>query len=361
LFSDEPHVHYGQIYVHSDVDSSTILEDCFAGQDSGLCGASVPGTLFLITGLHTGKVGFTVEWHAAEPPLDDAWEDVVEASFQPESARVVLREWGGGAWELDLPKLAYRVRYCASGMDEGHAADTRMDGEPLIDRYLLQFWPSSVTEGRVVRQTSKYAAYWHEAASKFPSADELALRRHEAYLADERRAQEEAEERARQQLQREVLLWRGKLPSDRLRAAGGNALQLAVADRDLVDAIEHTDPDRQRMIARAAVHRAYLGAELAGIDWIAEGLAALDRGGDLPAAFDNMAAAFNRLFDDPRVPRTIVPGSGNYSRQAMAFPAIFQALQEDPLRSALDTVWTAVFSYGTDRKDVLDEIRGLLE
>jgi hypothetical protein len=35
----------------------------------------------LITGLHTGQVGFTVDVLDAAPPLDDAWEEIVEVSF----------------------------------------------------------------------------------------------------------------------------------------------------------------------------------------------------------------------------------------------------------------------------------------
>ncbi len=50
-------VHYGQAYVESGPDAAPDLHDCFAGQRSGLCGATVPGHLFLITGLHTGAVG----------------------------------------------------------------------------------------------------------------------------------------------------------------------------------------------------------------------------------------------------------------------------------------------------------------
>ena len=80
----EVHVHYGQIYVESDPDSfGPDLAEAFAGQTAGLCGAAIPGTLWLSTGLHTGNVGFTVEVHGQPPPLDAVWEDVVEVSFRP--------------------------------------------------------------------------------------------------------------------------------------------------------------------------------------------------------------------------------------------------------------------------------------
>jgi hypothetical protein len=43
------------------------LEESFQGQSNGLCGAACSGMLFLITGLHTGHVGFTVDVLDARP------------------------------------------------------------------------------------------------------------------------------------------------------------------------------------------------------------------------------------------------------------------------------------------------------
>jgi hypothetical protein len=153
-------VHYGQIYVQSG-DDFPDADESFAGQRNGLCGSAVPGFLYLITGLHTGDVGFTVELHDAPPPFGDGWQDVVEAPFRP-AGETVLIEWGGQEyWPLDLAEASYRVRYCATGMDAGRALDTRMEQEPEADRYLLQFWPAPPEPDRVVRQTSEIAAYWH--------------------------------------------------------------------------------------------------------------------------------------------------------------------------------------------------------
>lgn len=60
-------VHYGQIYVESGQGSPGLAEG-FAGQENGLCGGAVAGTLFLITGLHTGDVGFTGPWSCMMRP-----------------------------------------------------------------------------------------------------------------------------------------------------------------------------------------------------------------------------------------------------------------------------------------------------
>ncbi|MEU6827576.1 hypothetical protein ABZ894_02890 [Nocardia beijingensis] len=164
-------VAYGQIYVESAPGGiNSRMDEAFAGQNSGLCGAAVPGALFLRTGLHTGDVGFTVEVHGQAPPLDPAWEDVVEVSFYPVSDQSFLVQWAGEAyWELDLEEgIDYRVRYCAQGMDHAREHDVRLDDEPLLDRYLLQFWPAPPEPDRVVRQTSQAAAYCHDYARRQP-------------------------------------------------------------------------------------------------------------------------------------------------------------------------------------------------
>ena len=166
----EVHVHYGQIYVESDPENhGPGLAEAFAGQTAGLCGAATPGALWLNTGLHTGDVGFTVEVCDQAPQLDPVWEDVVEVSFRPASARSALVQWAGeDSWDLDLEETDYRVRYCARGMDRASEEDTRLGDEPQLDRYLLQFWPAPPEPARVVKETSQIAAYWHRYARTLP-------------------------------------------------------------------------------------------------------------------------------------------------------------------------------------------------
>ena len=146
--SGEVHVHHSQIYVESDPQSPGLaFSEAMGGQGAGLCGAAIPGRLWLTTELHTGDVGFTVEIHDQAPPPGPEWEDVVEVSFHPASARSMLVQCAGRAvCELDLDEVDYRVRYCAAGIDQARQQDTRMDG-PRVDRYLLQFWPAC-TENR---------------------------------------------------------------------------------------------------------------------------------------------------------------------------------------------------------------------
>jgi hypothetical protein len=100
LMSGDVWVHYGQIYVESGHVPPPELGECFAGQQNGLCGGAVPGCLFLLTGLHTGTVGFVVELHDHPPALDDSREEIVEVSFRSagEASLVGWGERGTGHW-----------------------------------------------------------------------------------------------------------------------------------------------------------------------------------------------------------------------------------------------------------------------
>ncbi|QEU83731.1 hypothetical protein CP969_02675 [Streptomyces viridosporus T7A] len=420
----EVHVHYGQIYVESDPDSfGPGLAESFAGQSAGLCGAAVPGALWLSTGLHTGSVGFTVEVHDQAPPLDPVWEDVVEVSFRPLSAGSALVQWAGEAsWDLGLEENDYRVRYCARGMDEARRQDTRPDGEPRLDCYLLQFWPASPAPDRVLRQTSAIAAYWHDYARRQPAPPTPAERAEAERQA--RLAQERAEEE--RLLAYERWRWGGQSPSQALREVGGNVRGLFAFDPALVHAIGAATPEAQRATALLAARRACEAAGLTDLDWIAAGLTALAEGRPLPPPLDDPARAWRALESDTRVPDRTVgravpperppfqpparsdahapmpkplsaprivgpaaavakppspsapppqPGEATpytvrvtfgepdpalrMSQPHMALPALLGAAEADPLRAALDAVYAAVAAYGEDYRTLLQEVRSV--
>jgi len=289
LLDGEVDVHYWQMYVESGPVGIPDLQGAFAGQANGICGAAVPHSLFLITGLHTGTVGFRVELHEAPPRLDEDWEDVVEVSFRAATAEVALLDWDGEGHPLDLEPTDYRVRYCVSGMDEAREQDTRLEDEPALDRYLLQFWPAPPGPDRVVKQTSEAAKFEHRHTRGLPppAHQDPPLGRADApaRLADApprpanapagradapagRDDGADAELRTRLQAERvrlqaehalqerlarfEERRWGGRQPTERLRKVGGNALGLARLDRDLVDAIADADPALQRAGPRAA-------------------------------------------------------------------------------------------------------------
>ncbi|GAB2842285.1 hypothetical protein GCM10027074_05940 [Streptomyces deserti] len=352
LFSGEVRVAYGQIYVCSD--DSHSLEDSFAGQRAGLCGGAVPGGLFLLTGMHTGSVPFTVELHGTEPPLDaDGWEDIVEVSFRPESDEIELVEWDGGRYPLPLSETSYRVRYHCRGMDEAHNA-VRDAGGPVLDEYLLRFWPSPPAPDRVVKETSQAAAYWHEFARKQPPGPTPEER------AEAERQAREAEERTK--LQREMDAWGGRLPSDRLRdvrdklrRVQGCPKGLLGLDAALVHAIDAAGPEEQRALARWAAHRACARAGLSEIDWVARGLVELDRGEPYSPPLDDPRRLRDAALSDARVPRCHdgTPGLP----QAAAFAALFDAAAPHPLKAALDALLAAAVTYETDCPHLFAEVR----
>lgn len=162
LFNDRLWVEYAQAYFVTGNDFARDLELCFWGQTNGLCGASSPTLLFLVTGLHTGYVNFSVGFTDAEPPLDRKWEDIVEVSFIVDESPF-LEEWAGQAsYSMDLAPGTYRVRYSAKGMDSGRASDTTSESGEPVDSYQLIFWPvERVAPDCVVRQESQTAQYWN--------------------------------------------------------------------------------------------------------------------------------------------------------------------------------------------------------
>ncbi len=355
-FDQEIHVHYGQFYVESRTgDFFWGLTECLGGQANGLCGAAVPGLLFLITGLHTGRTRVTVDLLDAPSPIADEWEDVVEASFRPATARVVLMQWAGEAsWPLPLAAIDYRVRYIGNGMDRARGRDTLPAGEPLLDRYLLQFWPAPPAPDAVIRETSRCAAYWHAYARTLPSPP----------TPEERAEAKQREQAAREQAGRELATaaeahrWGGRLPEERVRRTNG-ALELARLDRKLLDGIAGLDPATQRAIAVWAARRACAAAGLTDLNWVNAALAALERGASMP--FVDLGEAFRLLSADPHVPRTTVASyDGRYERisqQHMAVPALWSAAADDPLQAGLESLFHAIVTVGIDYRGLLSEVR----
>jgi hypothetical protein len=164
VFDGKLAVHYGQAYVLTPECEMLFPVDAFAHQRNGLCGAAVPGGLFLTTGLHTGYVKLLVQVHHARPPVDESWDEIVEAGWLLNSGPVVLDDWDGTkVCDIPLAKGSYRVRYAARRFGEATEEDQEDDQEPL-ESYLLAFWPSLYADDTVLKQTSERAAYWNAGA-----------------------------------------------------------------------------------------------------------------------------------------------------------------------------------------------------
>lgn len=157
LFDGRVGVAFSQAYITSRDDWVSDLHASFAGQVNGLCGAAQEGFLWLTTGSQNGEVAIRVERHESEPAIEGAWEEIVEVSFSPITDRVNLSEWAGEVLHaIDLPRTIYRVRYHATGMDEGKDRD----------RYKLIFWPSAPRGDQIIKRTSQAAAHWHAATAE---------------------------------------------------------------------------------------------------------------------------------------------------------------------------------------------------
>ncbi|MET8482429.1 hypothetical protein [Streptomyces tendae] len=343
VYRGELTVAHGRFHVDSRREPrGPIPSEACAGQTNGLCGAAVPGCLFLCTGLSSGRVALTVEVHGAAPPLEDRWEDVVEASFRPLTASTAVLPCDHGALcELALPPAHHRVRYCGRGMDGGaEAASATAPGAGPVGQYLLQFWPAPPSADRVVRQTSRSAARRHDYARALEPP--LSGRRTERELA-------------------EIRSWGGRLPSRRVREAGADARGLVPLDRDLLDAVDAACPATQRGLARWAARRAFTAAGLDGVDWIASALTALDRGEPLPAPFDDPRRTWDRFFTDDRTALTAPdPPGGDQGAplcRALALPALRAAADPDPLRAALGALFAAAVAHGTAYPALFAEAR----
>jgi hypothetical protein len=164
------HVHYRQAYLVDALDELSVPESFPKDHPEHHVGIIRvgDGNATLITGLHTGPVGFSVTVADHDPGADaDGYEDIVEISFWSKSERLRISEWSGDR-DHPLPKLPsgpgwYRLRYHAVNMDEGSKVNSLTSRDAVVDRYLLQIWPQSESIPRVVKSTSHKLAYWRGA------------------------------------------------------------------------------------------------------------------------------------------------------------------------------------------------------
>ena len=352
LFDGPVSVHYGYVFLLATARHKLPdLMDARRGQVNGLCGAAVPGVLSMITGLHTGEVPLVIEWHDVQPPPQGGWEDIVEASLDAQTDQAVLSAFDQSS-RLTLPAIGpSRARFHANGMDAAHDQDTRCEGDPTVDRYLLQLWPADIAADSIVRSASAYAHYWHEQAAAL----------------DPPSSPEPEPEPERKVLDLRARMWGDPPPSPRLSGLRGNVLGVARTDRALLDAFEQLAPATQRAAARWLLRRAFEIAALDTEQWAAAGLDALDRDQPLPPPFGSPAEAFARLNlgraavlvatatvgrarrSPPHAPRKI-------HRPSFALPAIFAAREDDPLQALVDAFSHAAAAFDDRRNELIADL-----
>ena len=165
VFADKVFAQYGQAYVQAaNADFSAAHSK---GQANGLCGAAIPGQLFLVFGTHTGHVHLSIRICSDEPTLSEEWEEVVEVPFSPPTGTEVgFVDWNREVW-APVPLLpgTYRARYSAKNFRLAELGDQDFDpsGE-CVERYELVFWPAPIRADAILKVTSLHAKYWHEVA-----------------------------------------------------------------------------------------------------------------------------------------------------------------------------------------------------
>ncbi|RFA14989.1 hypothetical protein B7R22_07585 [Subtercola boreus] len=153
---------YGQLHLVSGDEEPPPPDGAFFRQANGLCGAAVPGALFLVTGTHTGDIPVRVVVTDAEPALGE-WEEIVEVSFTPEGTSAAFLGWAGDPVAgFEAPAPCYRARWSASGMDAGKQQDVADAQDPAPDAYELALWPAPGAADRIARRTGSVAGEWHD-------------------------------------------------------------------------------------------------------------------------------------------------------------------------------------------------------
>lgn len=133
----------------------------FAGQVNGLVGAASGEGVYLNLARRSGGSSMRIVLLDAAPPLDEAYEDVVEVSATvPADTEVSWMNWAGESQgELEgIAPGSYRLRVSARGRDAG-ADGEFADG--VVDSYLVEIWPAAPALDSIVRVGSGEARYWH--------------------------------------------------------------------------------------------------------------------------------------------------------------------------------------------------------
>lgn len=171
LHEGDVEAEYGLVWLMPPEQDPPVPTDAVGGQRNGLCGGAVPGVLLLHTSTTRGHVPMRVDLHTGRPPLDPAWEEVVEASFVTDVTDHVLWSFQEVVALPPLPSGAYRARLSATGYDDAYDG-TRVRGGPVVDRYLLELWPAPPAPDAVLRCTGTRAADCHRLAQATPPVGE---------------------------------------------------------------------------------------------------------------------------------------------------------------------------------------------
>jgi len=319
VFDQAVTVEYGQLFLSAEDADAPVPELAFAGQANGLCGAAVPGTLYLVTGLQHGEIRLTVERHAAAPPADERAEEVVEVSFTAPPGSLSVRNADGETWPLNLPGGSYRVRYDAEGFQTGWDVETTEDDEP-VGHYVLAVWPAPAAPDEIVRNTGDAAARWHRTVA--PSAGATVP---------------------------------ANAAAARLGAVRVHLGVVRAVHEPLVDALAHATDEDHRRVARWAALQALTATAIRDLPVVRPAVARLEAGEPVPPPFDDEIMALLEV--GPLVPKTPIPpvvvfdhddDDQDHIREEHALSAVSATAKDDSLEAVFAAVTQAAAAHGPD-------------
>ncbi|WP_157173975.1 hypothetical protein [Rhodococcus sp. JVH1] len=285
------------------------------------------------------------------PPEDRGdWDQVVDLVLDIDQDGSLLLDSppGGEPHQVTVDPGRYRVEVCGRGFVAlGWPGST----EPR-DTWRIRLWPAtSTTDDLPPRKlwtetdTTTSNADPAEAGPESTPASASRTTPHDPALSPDD----------------DFAIWGGKPPTAELLAAGSMAPNLCLLDRALAEAIAFSSPDTQRSIARWAARTAIERADLSTTQWVQDGLNALEEHVALPAPFDGLFNARQRVETDSALRRLRArakPALRNQqlARQVFAVSSLTSAGADDPARAALDATYYAVVD-DENTQVLLGEIR----
>ncbi|MGB6183307.1 MAG: transposase [Rhodococcus sp. (in: high G+C Gram-positive bacteria)] len=309
----------------------------------------------VMTGIAYGPVNVTVDeldGDPGEPDPDSEWDVVEQATVKVTTSFRVLTLGGDtvkGMPALSIVKGLNMFRVSARGRD----SNWDLTVTDPTEAYLIQIWKAD--KPAPMRRLRKNDAAWNDPIVTHkmrtwwdpdPAGDATMYIRH---------GYEQMANWAKQ----EAIDWGGRPPTRKIDIA--YAKQFAGHDRMLVDALARARAPKLKKIAAWAARRAYTAAGVADIDWVRDGLDALERGSELPAPFDerHTTKVIDAFYADPRIDlwTTSADGERRPTRALSAVNALTDASWTEPLPAVFTVFWTLLHTIDSDYATLIADVR----
>ncbi|NNH73752.1 hypothetical protein HLB23_28515 [Nocardia uniformis] len=327
--------------------------DTLDTQHEGTLLRTGPGFVTILTGIAYGPTTLTLELDDT-PPIDDTidvWDAVEEAVIESGEPLQVLTLDGNPAPGFD-PIAPGRYRVCAHA--RGRDTDWGLEVTEPTESYWLRLWPTPNTDTGV-RALHKADAAYSPPAKTIPQPDQTTVT---VFAADGSAIRVPVDSPEAAQVHEQNRNWGGRPP--RYPDAAISATSIGGLDRALIDELEELPPDRQRILARWCVRRAFEQAGLDRVPDFAEALDAMDEDRTPPKDFANGSLLRHRIDTDPAIPLTIsdgLPGAHQHILQHTAMTAYVYTAIPDPLKAMFTVVSITATTYGMNYQQLFDRIR----